>query len=101
MKNSDIIAQRLINQQIADTKFKEPQQIVSWLIAMQAQEFAMAKWAIGLRLPGRNDADIENTFNEGTILRTHLLCNARGYTLAAAINVAAYHCCQRILSTQK
>jgi hypothetical protein len=73
MKNSEIIAQRLINQQIADTKFKRPQEIVSWLIAMQAQEFAMAKWAIGLRLPGWNDVDIENEFNQGLILRTHLL----------------------------
>jgi len=73
MKNSDIIAQRLINQQITETKFKDPWEIVNWLVAMQAQEFAMAKWAIGLRLPGWNDADIEKTFNDGSILRTHLL----------------------------
>jgi hypothetical protein len=40
---------------------------------MQAQEFAMAKWAIGLRLPGSDDGMIDKAFNEGSILRTHLL----------------------------
>ncbi len=40
---------------------------------MQAQEYAMAKWAIGLRLHGVNDADVEKEFNNGGILRTHLM----------------------------
>lgn len=73
MTTSDIIRYRLINQQIAETKFKKPQEIVAWLAAMQAQDFAMAKWAIGLRLPGSKDADIEKAFNDGVILRTHLM----------------------------
>lgn len=33
----------------------------------------MAKWAIGLRLKGPNDAVINKAFNDGTILRTHLM----------------------------
>ena len=73
MKTSDIIKHRLINQQIAGTKFKKPEEIVNWMVAMQAQEYAFAKWAIGLRLPGSTDAVIENAFNDGAILRTHLL----------------------------
>jgi hypothetical protein len=73
MTTADIITSRLINQQIAGTDFKQPQQIVSWLIAMQAQEYAMAKWAIGLRLPGSSDTIIEKALNEGVILRTHIL----------------------------
>jgi hypothetical protein len=40
---------------------------------MQAQEYAMAKWAIGLRLSGINDADVEKAFNDGKILRTHVM----------------------------
>jgi hypothetical protein len=40
---------------------------------MQAQEFAMAKWAISLRLPGSTDSDIQAAFDSGAILRTHLL----------------------------
>jgi hypothetical protein len=73
MTNTDILRYRLINQQIAGTEFKEPQEIVTWLGAMQAQEYAMAKWAIGLRLPGLIDADVEKAFNDGDILRTHML----------------------------
>ena len=50
MTNAEMIRYRLINQQIAETKFKKPQQIVEWMIAMQAQEYAMAKWAIRFAL---------------------------------------------------
>jgi hypothetical protein len=64
---------RLINQQIAGTSFTKPAEIVSWLGAMQSQEYAMAKWAIGLRLPGCTHQQIEDAFNRGEILRTHVL----------------------------
>lgn len=73
MNTNDIIRHRLINQQIAETKFTKPAEIVSWLVAMQAQEYAMAKWSIGLRLPGSTDEAIEKAFTDGLILRTHLM----------------------------
>ena len=73
MKDSEIVKRRLMNQQIADTKFTNVREIVAWMAAMQAQEYAMAKWAIGLRLPGLKDADVEKAFNDGAILRTHLM----------------------------
>lgn len=73
MTTTDIIRLRLFNQQIAETKFREPAEIVNWLVAMQAQEYAMAKWAIGLRLPGATDKIIEKAFTDGLILRTHLM----------------------------
>ncbi len=64
---------RLINQKIAATKFKKPAEIVSWMGAMQAQDFKMAKWAIGVRLPGLTEKIIEDAVNKGEIIRTHLL----------------------------
>jgi len=73
MTNTEIIAHRLYNQQITETQFTKPEEIVSWLVAVQAQEYAMAKWAIGLRLNGVNEPAIEQAFNEGRILRTHLM----------------------------
>lgn len=73
MTDSEIVKSRLINQQIAETKFTSAHEIVTWMIALQAQEYAMAKWAIGLRLPGLKHAEIENAFNKGAILRTHLM----------------------------
>ena len=69
----DIIRLRLANQQIADTKFKTPEEILIWFGAMQAQVFPMAKWALGLRLRSVVEATIDDAFNAGKILRTHLL----------------------------
>lgn len=73
MNTRGLIHQRLINQQIIQTTFTAPQQLVSWFGAMQSQEYAMAKWAIGLRMPGVHETDIEKAFNKGEILRTHVL----------------------------
>ncbi len=73
MKPEDILRQRLHNQQIAGTSFTRPEELVSWMVAMQAQEYQQAKWAIGLRVPGLTDTDIEKAFNDGAILRTHIM----------------------------
>jgi hypothetical protein len=73
MKTSNLLRVRLHNQRITDPG-RQPQQVVRHLVAMQAQDYAMAKWAIGLRLAGAvRDADIERAFNAGTILRTHVM----------------------------
>jgi hypothetical protein len=69
----ELINYRLSGQRLTSSSFKEPQEIVSWLGAMQSQDFGMAKWAIGLRLPGANEATVEKAFNDGLILRTHIL----------------------------
>lgn len=41
--------------------------------AVQAQDYPGAKWALGLRLPDAKDADIEQAFERGDILRTHVM----------------------------
>lgn len=71
MKASEIIIHRLRNQQLISPKFLKPHEIVAWFGAMQAQEYAMAKWAIGLRLLASHDHEIEQAFNDGKILRIH------------------------------
>jgi hypothetical protein len=73
MTQSDIARQRLLNQHIARPQFAKPAEVVAWLVAVQAQDFAGAKWSLGLRLNGAIDADVERDFNDGKILRTHLL----------------------------
>ncbi len=73
MTSSETIKLRLFNQQLAGTRFTQPQELVSWMGAIQSQDYGMAKWAIGLRLPGSGDAIVEKAFNEGKILRTHVL----------------------------
>jgi hypothetical protein len=69
----DIGKHRLIQQQLIETKLKSANEMVAWLGAVQAQEYAQTKWALGLRLPSLTDVDIEEDFTEGRMLRTHLL----------------------------
>ena len=47
--------------------------LTGWMGALQAQDYAMAKWALGVRLPGSTDSDVETALSNGEILRTHLL----------------------------
>ncbi|HEY6124053.1 MAG TPA: winged helix DNA-binding domain-containing protein [Steroidobacteraceae bacterium] len=74
MKTSELLRLRLHNQQLTNVQARKPGEVVSSLVAMQAQEYAMSRWAIALRMSGSpRDADIERAFNAGEILRTHVL----------------------------
>jgi hypothetical protein len=73
MNSKDIADLRLVNQRLARTAFTTPQQVVKWMGCIQAQDYAMAKWAVGCRLLNPTAAAIEQDFNEGKILRTHVL----------------------------
>jgi len=63
----------MLNQQIASPGFSSAKELVTWMGAMQAQDFNQAKWALGLRLPHLTEIQIEEAFNHGDILRTHLM----------------------------
>jgi hypothetical protein len=73
MARLDIPRQRLHNQGITRATFEKPSDVVDWLAAVQAQDYAGAKWALGLRSQEATDDEVERAFNEGAILRTHLL----------------------------
>jgi hypothetical protein len=64
---------RMISQQLVSPKKISVKEMVTWLGAVQAQEYGPTKWGLGIRLPHLNDQDIENDFTAGKILRTHLL----------------------------
>jgi hypothetical protein len=73
MSFTEISDARLISQKINDPEDSNAKDIVSWMGAMQAQDFAMAKWAIGVRLKGSTDKSIQASLDKGEILRIHLL----------------------------
>lgn len=73
MASFDIIQQRLHNQRLLTTSFTQAAEVVHWLAASQAQDYAGAKWALGLRLQNASDDLIAAAFAQGQILRTHLL----------------------------
>ncbi|HEV2691713.1 MAG TPA: winged helix DNA-binding domain-containing protein [Verrucomicrobiae bacterium] len=61
---------RLANQMISAPACKRPEEVVAALGAMQAQDFAGALWAIGLRLPSATEASVEQAIAERRIVRT-------------------------------
>lgn len=73
MTTVDILKYRLRNQGLIASSFKTPWEIVSWFGAMQSQDYPAATWALGLRLPNSHDVDIDQAFNDGKILRTHVM----------------------------
>jgi hypothetical protein len=73
MKSSDIAQQRLVNQHLASPIYHDPADIVHHMGAIQAQDYAGAKWAIAQRLQGATDIAIEKAFTDGDIIRTHVM----------------------------
>src|SRR5690349_7859666 len=73
MPSLDILRRRFANQHLTRPQATEPVEIVAHLGAVQAQDYAAAKWALALRLRGATDASLDAAFNAGAILRTHVL----------------------------
>ena len=73
MTLNEVASMRLSCQQIGGTKFKTPKDLASWMGGLQAQDFAMAIWAIGSRLAGSSNRSIQTAIDKGSLLRTHVL----------------------------
>jgi len=73
MTNLEIAQQRLNNQYISHRVFNKPEDVVAHLGAVQAQDYAGAKWALGLRMQKSSDAAMEKAMALGSIIRTHVL----------------------------
>lgn len=70
MKISNI---RLLNQQLLNPLFSSPKELVSWMGAMQAQNYPMVKWAVGMRLKSAKMQTVDEALRKGEILRTHVM----------------------------
>jgi hypothetical protein len=73
MKLWDFSIMRLESQKITSSDFKTAGEVVGWMGAIQAQSESMSKWAIGVRMQNPTVKNIEEAFNKGDILRTHIL----------------------------
>ena len=69
----DVARARLSNQRLVGPPFAAPEDVVRWFGAVQAQDYAGAKWAVAQRTAGCGDAEVERACAEGRILRTHVL----------------------------
>ena len=70
---ADVARVRLRNQRLEGPALARAVDVVRWLVASQAQDFAGAKWALGLRTRGDDDAAVEAAFDRGDFLRTHVM----------------------------
>lgn len=73
MNSSGVLAHRLHNQKLSSPDLDEPAEVVQWFGAVQAQDFNAAKWALALRMRNATNVSIESAYNEGRILRTHVM----------------------------
>ena len=73
MQPKEIASIRLQSQQIAQSRFSSPTELVKWMGAVQAQDFSMVQWALGIRMSEANLDNITNAMNKGGILRTHVM----------------------------
>lgn len=67
-----LVRRRATNQQLAQPASATPAELVGSLVAVQAQDWPAARWALGLRLGGAfDDESIERALGEGAFIRTH------------------------------
>lgn len=73
MNRVDLVSRRLHNQKLSAPNFRKAVEVVRWFGAVQSQDFEAAKWALALRMRSATNAAIEDAFNRGEILRTHVM----------------------------
>lgn len=72
--NDTVAARRLHNQRITGGALRQPAAVVQWFGAVQAQEYEAAKWGLAIRMnESVVHSAIDRAFDEGRILRTHVM----------------------------
>ncbi|MBC7991596.1 MAG: AlkZ family DNA glycosylase [Luteimonas sp.] len=59
-----------MRQGIMEAAFAAPADVVSWLVAVQAQDYLGSLWAVGLRMQEASEASVEQAIAERRIVRT-------------------------------
>jgi hypothetical protein len=83
MKASDVAHHRLRNQHLSspdssddlqrNRRPENPEDVVQWMGAVQAQDYGGAKWAVAQRMRLAAEGTIEKAFADGRLLRTHVM----------------------------
>jgi hypothetical protein len=73
MTSSNIKDLRLLSQHLVGKKFTTPYEAVSHFGGVQSQDYFAASWSLGQRIENATDKTIDEAFNQGKILRTHVM----------------------------
>jgi hypothetical protein len=69
----DLVGRRMRSQHLWGPPLASVDEVVRGFGAMQAQEFVPAKWSIAQRATDVTEADVDDAFAAGRLLRTHVL----------------------------
>jgi hypothetical protein len=73
MSNQPFLAQRLYSHHLDNPIFETAADVVRWYGAVQAQEYLDTKWSLYQRMSAGSHDLIEQAFNDGRIIRTHIM----------------------------
>ncbi|MFO7538822.1 MAG: winged helix DNA-binding domain-containing protein [Chloroflexota bacterium] len=85
MTNFDIAPQRLHNQSITQPALTTPAAVVDSLVAIQAQDYANALWAVGLRMQAATQQTVEQAISSREIVRTWPMRGTLHFVAAADV----------------
>lgn len=81
MNRNDAAAMRLANQGLAQSRFRNPEDVVDWMGMVQAQDYSQFRWAVGMRTEKPKIDAVREAFSSGKILRLHLMrCTIQAVT---------------------
>lgn len=67
---ADIVRIRLSNQGLSAPRFNAAERAAAWMGAVQSQDYAGAKWALGLRLTDAGEADVDAALESLALVRS-------------------------------
>src|SRR5947209_2569843 len=85
MPSLGIAHQRLHHQHLARATCSQPDEVVGWLGAVQAQDYLGALWAVGLRMRKAVETDVEQALAKKTIIRTWPMRGTLHFVAAADV----------------
>jgi hypothetical protein len=89
---------RLVHQGLAQPFEQSASEVVGTMGAIQAQDYAGAKWALGLRTAGNSDAHIEQALSSRFIVRTWLMRGTLHFVAANDLRWMLELVAQRIIN---
>jgi hypothetical protein len=88
--------QRLRTQRLSGAGFDSPADVVRWFGAVQAQDFAGALWAVGMRTKGATEASVERALADRAIVRTWPLRGTLHFVAAEDVGWMMRHFAPRL-----
>ncbi len=85
MTQQELTAVRLLIQHLIPWRKQNEEEVVSWMGALQGQDYISSRWAIGVRTPGLTEEKTEEAIREFRIIRSWIMRGTLHLTTAADI----------------